>query len=353
MLFVQLMILALWLIGIPMIIGCLFAKINENRATLPFYWVSGQILLWAAFQLICVPLILKERDFGHVVVTYLGVTIALILWTIAYMMRNKQLHRVNKTCEGKERKSKKELFLWACFWVLLLFQLVQAVRLMYADGDDAFYVAISSITNNSDTMYRKLPYQGGATGLDARHGLAPLPIWISFLAKVSGMKPVSVAHVIIPVIFISMTYAIYYLMGKRLFEEKKEKLPLFLVFVELLVLFGDYSFQTAETFMIARSRQGKAALGNIIIPMMLYLLLLLVQRVHEEKKMRVSYWILVIAVVMSACLCSTLGAFLICLLIGVTGVCTAVAYKRWKLLFALFVSCLPAVCYALLYLILE
>lgn len=353
MLVVQLIILAIWLIGIPTIVGNLFIKVDERSSRFALRWVGGQMLLWALFQLICVPLILQEDDFHKVVVAYGGMTLALVLISVAYALRAKTYVRYKEALSKREGKSKKELFYWAVFWVLLIFQLVQAVLLMYADGDDSFYVAVSSITNDSDTMYRKLAYQGGATELDARHGLAPLPIWISFLARLSGMKPVSVAHVVIPVVLIAMTYAIYYLLGQRLFEKKKESIPLFLIFAEILVLFGDYSFQTVETFMIARSRQGKAALGNIIIPMLLFLLLLLLEKVQEEENLRLSYWVLFIAVVMSACLCSTLGAFLICLLVGVTGLCGAVAYRRWKLLFPMAACCAPAVCYALLYLILE
>lgn len=353
MLVVQLIILGIWLLGIPLLVGSIFAKTVERSARIPFYWVSGQMLLWAVFQLICVPLILKEKDFDNVVVAYGGMVAALLLLAVAYVLKRKP-YTVRKSTDGvKEAKSAKEIIFRVVFAVLLVFQLVQALRLQYADGDDSFYVAVSSITNNSNTMYRKLPYQGGATELDARHGLAPLPVWISFLAEVSGMEAVSVAHVVIPVVLIAMTYGIYYLLAQRLFEKRKESIPLFLIFVEVLVLFGNYSFYTVETFMIARSRQGKAALGNIIIPMLLFLLLILLEKVQEETKLRFSFWVLFLAVVMSACLCSTLGAFLICLLVAVTGLCAAVSYRKWKLLFPMALCCMPALGYALLYLILD
>lgn len=65
--------------------------------------------------------------------------------------------------------------------------------------------------------------------------------------------------------------------------------------------------------MIARSRQGKAALGNIIIPMIVFLFMLLFERYKEEKKAEWMIWVLLAAAVTSACLCSTLGTFLMCL----------------------------------------
>ncbi|MCM1553118.1 MAG: DUF6077 domain-containing protein, partial [Butyrivibrio sp.] len=234
---------------------------------------------------------------------------------------------------------------------LLVFQLVQAVVLAYADGDDAYYVAVSSITDNAETMYEKLPYTGGTTEVDVRHGLAPFPIWIAFLSRVTGLKAVGVAHTAVPLMLIPMTYVIFYLLAQELFPDKKRKQLVFIIMTELLVLFGDYSFYTVEHFMLARSRQGKAALGSVILPMLLWLLLVLFRRVREGERSGAAYWVLVAAVMFSDCLCSTLGAFLLCLFMGVAGLCAAVTYRRWKLLLPMALSCLPCICYAVLYLL--
>lgn len=59
--------------------------------------------------------------------------------------------------------------------VLLLVQLVLAVLMVYGDGDDAYYVAISAAAEESGRMYQKIPYTGMHTELDVRHGLAPFP----------------------------------------------------------------------------------------------------------------------------------------------------------------------------------
>ena len=48
----------------------------------------------------------------------------------------------------------------------------------YQDGDDAYYVAISTLTESSNTLYELMPYSMGATGFDMRHGLAPTPVRI-------------------------------------------------------------------------------------------------------------------------------------------------------------------------------
>lgn len=164
-----------------------------------------------------------------------------------------------------------------------MIQLVLAVVMVYGDGDDAYYVAISTAAQESGKMYQKIPYTGMNTELDVRHGLAPFPIWIAWLARMTGISTVVVAKTLLPVVLISMTYGVFYLLGSRILFSG-QSVPLFLICTEVLVMFGDYSFYTVENFMIARSRQGKAALGSILIPMIFFLLLWLFRRLQEEKR---------------------------------------------------------------------
>lgn len=251
---------------------------------------------------------------------------------------------------GKENRS---VILWMLFWGLLLIQLVQAVRLAYGDTDDAYYVAVSSITESSNTMYEVLPYTGGGTKLDMRHGLAPFPIWVAFLARMSGMPAVMVAQVVLPVVLIAMAYGIFYLLGSVLIPEKGGKLALFLIFTEILVLFGNYSIYTVENFMIARSRQGKAALGSLVIPFLLLLLLLLLRKLEAKGKRHWMLYLLIAAGTLTGCLCSTLGVLLVCLAIGVAGLLGAICYKRFQVLFPLAACCIPCLCYGVLYFLFD
>lgn len=349
---IALLILMFFLLLVPTVAGGLFMDGERLGRNLLFRWVSGQMLLWAGFQLICVPLILKNRSFGQVVFLFSGYMAAVALLAAAAQVRRlaNGARPGWKLLGAGGRMPLSELVLWLAFFAILLFQLVQAVRLVYADGDDAYYVAVTTITQNSDEMYRKLPYTGGSTGLDLRHALAPFPIWIAYLAEVSGMRPVTVAKVVLPCVLLLMTYAIFYLLGVRLFPEKGVRIPVFLIFTELLVLFGDYSIYTVENFMIARSRQGKAALGSIVIPFLFLALLLLLQRLQEKEKVPVPLYVLLAAAAASACLCTTLGAVIICIPIGVAGVLGGICYKRPGILPPMAACCLPCVVFALLYL---
>lgn len=342
------------LLVIPVIVGSLFRRdVDKDMSGPVFQWISGQIFLWACFQLICVPMILLEIDYNVAAGGYSIVLAFIVAAAVVLLVRNRKSASAVTKIGGFDRKKSVSTIFWIIFWAILIFQLVQAVRMTYGDGDDAFYVAISSITQDAQTMYHKHPYSGSSMELDMRYGLAPFPIWITWLADAAGIQAVSMAHVVVSAAMIAMAYGVFYLLGKILLKEKRDVLPLFLIFVELLVLFGDYSFYTVENFLIARSRQGKAALGSIVIPVLLLLLLLLVRKLQEGEEVSLKYYVLLAAVNITGCLCSTMGAMLCCLLAGITGLCAAVTYKQWKMLIPMALCCLPNVCYAALYLVLK
>jgi len=336
---------------IPTVIGTLFWKVDHRSPKWIFGWISGQMLLWAGFELIAVPLILMKADFQMVVALYSGYQGILLFAAVAMdFSRMETRSRGNfRVIQGTKDRKWTEHFFWCLFLLLLLFQILQSFRLAYGDGDDAYYVATSGITESSDTMYRIIAYTGGETGLELRYGLAPLPIWIAYLSRLTGIRSISVALVFVPPVLIAMTYAVYALVGSKLFGKRREYLPLFLIFIELMILFGNYSFYTTENFLLARSRQGKAALGNLIIPMLFFLLFVFAQNLQEQRKPHILYWILFPATLTSACLCSTMGGLLAGMLVGIAGLCMAVCYKQWKFLIPMAASCIPCITVALLY----
>ena len=357
MIVVRLIWLAVLTLALPIWVGNCFAAVDKPHKNVVFLWISGQMLLWAGFQVICVPVILLEGHFRHVMIGYsVYLLVLLVLATVFWFRNPRGLRPVRQEQTAKSEKT--EVLLWVIFAVLLLIQLVLAVVMVYGDGDDAYYVAISTAAQESGKMYQKIPYTGMNTELDVRHGLAPFPIWIAWLAQMTGITTVIVAKTLVPVALISMTYGVFYLLGSRVLfagegaYRKKWALPAFLLCTEVLVLFGDYSYYTVENFMIARSRQGKAALGSILIPMIFFLLLTLLRKIQEEQKITVGFWVLLGSVMTACCLASTMGALLACMLVGTAGLCGAVSYRKWKLILPLIGCCIPCIVYAGMYLLL-
>ena len=119
------------------------------------------------------------------------------------------------------------------------------------------------------------------------------------------------------------------------------------------MIFGGQSLYTAENFLLVRTAQGKAVLADIIIPFTFLLLLTLFERLQEKEQPGIKYWLLMAVTMIAGCLCSTQGALLTCILLGVGGMCAAVCYRKWKMIPPVAACCVFPVIMAFLFLFLS
>lgn len=352
MLVLQIGILLLFTVLIPLEIGAGIASfVDGQKRNIGFMWMAGYLVLLAVFQFVSVPLVVKGARFSVLVLWF--AVLSFLLSAAGAVVRWLYLHKCSALRVVKEKAGKREIIFWAVFGTLLLLQLFMAGYLTFSDGDDAYFVTVATIADGTDTMYLYLPYTGGTTSLDMRHALAPFPLYIAFLARVTGLHAVTVAHVALPMVLIPLTYCIYGLIGSRLLKGKRRQLPVFMIFTALLILWGNYSLYTAETFLMTRTRQGKAALGNIMVPAFFFLIYLVGERLAENRKVEKSLWALLFCLTVFSCLCSTFGGFLTAVLFGAFGLCALITYRRWRLLIPLVLCLLPAAVYMGMYIILK
>ena len=256
--------------------GTIFRPLkNEGRGIL-FAWIYGQVCLWATFLFACVPMILADAKFPLVETTYLALCGAwLVLSGILFLARRGKASpkaaepdlQGQRGEKGSPSGSKAATLLWCVFAAVVILQVFCVFYLKYEDGDDAYYVAITSYSKEVHTLYRNIPYTGAYTGLDFRHSLAPFPVWVAVLADVAGLSGATTAHVIMPIFILFMTYGLYFLLGEHLMGEEKKKswtMPLFMSFAALLVTFGGYSIYSAENFLIVTIGPGGERGGKII-----------------------------------------------------------------------------------------
>ena len=336
------MVLAIIMVTVlPAMIGTIYLPIKEKGTKWLFAWICGQISLWAGFLFVCVPMVLFYQEFVWVKrVYFMFCAAATVLATVIYFFRRgkKSGGEAGKKARGVEKIAGKRtsIILWCIFAALILIQVFCVFYLSYEDGDDSYYVAITTYGKEVGTLYRNVPYTGVYTELDFRHSLAPFPVWVAVWADVAGLSGAVTAHVLMPLLILAITYGLFYLLGEGLFgegtREDSWKMPLFMCFSALLVLFGGYSIYSAENFLIVRAGQGKAVLANVVIPALLYAALLLLQRLEKKEKTPVSLWLLFCAIMTTGCLCSTLGSFLLCVFLGIVALCALVVYRRWRML---------------------
>lgn len=362
-LFLEFLQLLLWFAIIPFAIGCIPCAFVQNKTrTFGMIFVSGYLVMFSIFEIMVVPMIFAKAAFSTAVK---WVSLVLILTAavgvgvaVKTALEHKKIIPALMEAVGVHIQMKKPdiqaVLLWVLFLALVGIQLMQAFRLAVFDGDDAYYVAQSVTAVNRDSMYGYIPYNGFGTSLDVRHAMAVLPLWIAFIAKQSGIHATILAHLILPFVFVPLTYLSYYLMAKRLFPEKNRLVPAFLFVIGMLQIFGNVSIYTKETFFVMRTWQGKSFFANFVLVTALTLILELFAETREEaEKGNRGVWALLFCVNITAAFSTTMGVFLMAILIGVTGTCLAVRNRSARILWKFVISCIPCIVFTVLYLAMK
>lgn len=354
--------LIFWLLVIPFCVGLLpVYLIEEKKRNLATVYIAGFILELAMFELVCVPIMTmysyhsftKLTNF-YTVLSFL-LAVAGVVFAVAMRKKGKWKPLCSKEIilEGQKEQTWETRIIWILFGLLLLFQLYMAVAYASFDGDDAYFVAHSLATWESDTIYIIAPYTGRSTSLDIRHALAVFPIWISYIARMSNVHPTIIAHTILPLFLIPLTYLLYYLIGKRLFKKEKKLLPMFMTLMALLQLFGNVSIYTTETFFLTRTWQGKSLAGNFIFPAIIWIFLILFDRPKEERGHNPGLWMLLALVNLTAGVSSSLAVLLCAGMTALLGGLMMLRDRKFSILVKAGLACIPNAVYVLLYLFLQ
>lgn len=359
----ELIQLFLWCIIIPFAIGCIPCAFMQKRMrTCGMIMVSGYLTMFSVFEVIVLPMVILGLGFTIAVrcvtaVLIVTASVGIVLAFKAAMEREGTIQRIFGALGIPEwdisegfRPDMQAVCLWVLFIVLVGFQLYQAFSLAVFDGDDAYYVAQSVTAVNRDSMYGYIPYNGFGTSLDIRHAIAVLPLWVAFVAKMSGIHATILSHMILPFIIVPLTYLAYYLLARRLFADKKRLIPAFLIIIGVLQIFGNVSIYTKETFFVMRTWQGKSFFANFVLVVTLALILWMFGEDKGEKEENPGLWVMLVCANITAAFSTALGVFLMAIMIGVTGSLLAIRNRSVKILWKFVVSCIPCVVFTLLYL---
>lgn len=257
--------------------------------------------------------------------------------------------------------SKETIIMWVIFFVIMAFQMVMAVVMASFDGDDAYYVVESLLAQQADVMNTILPYTGTSTSLDMRHALAAITMWIAFVAKESGIHATIVSHTIMPLFFIPLVYLVYVEIGRVLFRTKQQIIPVFMIIVAFLLMFGNVSIYTPATFFLMRTWQGKALVSNLVFPLIFWIFLWMFEEAGttpppnrkekewEQPRRDWCPWIELFFVNMLSGMCSSLGVIFGSGLIALLTLILLVYTRKVKVILGAFLCIVPNIVYLMIY----
>lgn len=354
MTFTSVIIVLFILLLAPFTLGHLLPTKGNNMLRI---FVQGYFVEWTIFMPVALAFILRGDSFTKLCNVYTVILLLVIATSvIVWFLKNKNAGRM--TCERIHKKlTKTEIVVLGAFIALILFQLYKTLFYAYADGDDAFYIATAQTANISDKMYLIEPYTGvflSKDNVNYRYALAPFPMWIAYTARLSGLNVATVAYIFVPVIFIGITYTIYYEISKRLFKDSREKQLIFMVISTVIIMFSNVSTSTAETFLLTRARQGKEALANIVLPFMFLIMYEVFEKLKEnEKCIKISDIIMLLLVGASAGLMSVFGNLLFGISIVAYELMLIVYKKKIRVMVDMAMTAIPSGILLLLYIFLH
>ena len=346
--------LVLFLFVIPFLIGVLVnGMLPVVRRTVGITAILGYMVYFAVFEVIAIPCMLHYvyNAFSYCTRYYLVTVVALAgagLFKLIYELKNNSWSLLY-LFPGETHASAQELLsprsdprrlklnyslesriYWGIFFGLVLLQMVLAVVFSSFDGDDAYFVVESLLAQQADVMNTILPYTGMSTSLDIRHALAVITMWTAFIARTSGIHSTIVSHSVLPVLIIPFVYLVYVEIARILFRRRQEIIPVFMIIVSFLMMFGNVSIYTPATFFLTRTWQGKAIACNLAFPLILWVFLWMLEdskrksifggkivantesyEEYRESKFiyQISPWILLTLINMLSGMCTSLGVF--------------------------------------------
>lgn len=333
---------------------------KKEKAANPY--LPGFLTELAVFQLIAVPVMIREPYGMKHLVNWMTVALALLSAAGIALAVQKYRKKGGRAAGASVRNwvdnRKKGLsgLSWECraFWLIALaavaFQMYMAYAYAVFDGDDAYYVVQSVLADQTGVLNRIRPYTGLSTDLDIRHALATLPLWEAYVARMTGIHAAIVAHTLLPLVIIPLTYFCYFEIGKKLLGAFNGKLPIFLTLVSVMQIWGNTSIYTNATFFLMRTWQGKSVMANLVLLSQVWLLL----EIFGEKAAGTGkrYWGLLALTNIVAAMMTSMGAFLSAVLLGIVGLVAAIRQRKLSVLIKLALCCIPNAVYLGLLLIL-
>lgn len=268
---VGVIILIFYFTMVPTVIGITGSKVlcTKRKVSTAEAYIWGNIILWVIFQMLCVPMGIIGISFTTLTIIFAGIVLLLLI--LAFRLQGKGIFREVFSVLEKIRHFK--WIEWTVMVLILVQACVSAFAATYIGMDDAAYMAISLDAVGKDSIASIDFYTGLPAGVPLKILLTSWNYYISFLGKISGVHVAAVARSFLPVVLIPMAYLVYLLLARVFFQHDRKKISFFLLCINLLIMFGGYSWYTVTLRLDICVWHGKAVMAAIMLPFLFYYLL--------------------------------------------------------------------------------
>ena len=137
--------------------------------------------------------------------------------------------------------------------------------------DASYYVARVTTDVTTDTINIYDPYTGEWTDhFEFRYFFSTYPTLCAVFSQLTGIHPLVYMKIVMSLTVVILYNILIFIISRSLFLDSPRK-QLVLMFFAGLMLFFFSSIYTPAQFLVTRSYEGKAILGNVVLPFMIYL----------------------------------------------------------------------------------
>lgn len=334
-------------IVVPVILGNLITLHMEEqyKGNVIANWVFGIVLMFAQLQLLAVPMIIADLQFHSLFYIYVSIIALEVLFTF-FKYKDVMISGL-KNCIPMTKKTG---ILGALVICSILMQGFMLSYFEHVDDDDARFVPSAVAAVEKDMMFEENPVTGemlySRISEVFKDMVSPWIMFWAVLSKVTAIHPAILMHSVVPLIFIPLAYAVYWMLAGLLFKEDMDKKVIFTGLVSAIHIFSGYSVFNSGAFLLFRIWQGKALFAAIFVPLLFFVAL---RMFMMEGKCRLQDYFLISAVCSGACLTSGFGIILSAMFFGLISVIYGISKKNLKGMLCIWVSLLPCVVYGFLY----
>lgn len=348
--------LIFFLIIMPSIVGLVPQYYLKRKSNFEDILIYGYLFMLSILELVGIPIVVLTNEGGYrlFLMLFSLVLFAVGIWGIVlnrrYLKKYFRSNPIKKKVEAFLDDSLETKIYFGLIVIVVLLQLVMIFVFASMDADDFYYNAQALTAQQFGTMYRIDANTGRSTQLDIRHAMALFPMWQAYVSSMTGIHVAILAHKVIPLILIPLSYFLVYRISQILFPSKKELQMIFTFLMNIWRIFGFVSYFTTETFFLLRTWQGKSFAGNFIFPAILWIFLKIYGRKTKTKNTTKWYLLLSLAILASGS-SSSLAVMLSCILTGILGLIFLIRTGNIRAFIYQLLSCLPGMVYVAIYII--
>ena len=186
------------------------------------------------------------------------------------------LRRWRRTCEPLLRFDAEDHRpaprLWTALAVgFVLLQAVSAVAYSRPDWDDCYYLAAALDFQHAAVLNEQEPTHREGFPVFTLQSTLCFELWGAVLCHLTGLNPLVVFHSLIPGPLVLLCYAAYTALVREILPRRW--VPLGLVGLSAVHLWGISSHETVVNFLLPRPWQGKTVLSHLAIPLVVVALM--------------------------------------------------------------------------------